>query len=259
MDSLNTYWADRSALEWQIELGADEAICDTPTDRYDIPDKLAKPAARPTPAAVDDTPEPATVDPVAEARQLAAAAQDLDALQAALATFEHCTLKRGARNTIFRHGDPAARVMVISEAPDRDADRAGTPFAGPPMQLLDRMFDAIGMGVKAADGAQIYLASPTPWRSPAQSQPKDLAMTKPFLERHITLANPDIVILMGNTACQMLLGQGGVSRLRGTWTEVLGRPALPMLHPAALMRTPTAKRDAWADLLALQAKLKDMS
>ena len=81
-------------------------------------------------------------------------------------------------------------------------------------------------------------------------------MLRPFLLRHIELAQPDLLIPMGNVACEALLGQRGILRLRGTWTEALGRPALPMLHPAYLLRTPAAKREAWADLLSLQARLR---
>ena len=81
-------------------------------------------------------------------------------------------------------------------------------------------------------------------------------MILPFLERHITLADPQIIVLMGNTPCQALLGQTGITALRGTWTEVLGKPCLPMFHPAYLLRNPAAKRQAWADLLTLNARLK---
>ncbi len=262
MDSMDTYWADRSALEWQVELGADEAIGDTPVNRYEIPEKLAKPAASAvSPAMTPPEPaEPVKVDAIAVARELAQSAADLDALRTALDAFDMCEPKRAARNTVFAQGDPAARVLIVGEAPDRDVDRAGTPFAGAAQQLLGRMFDAIGMGQDVEDPtARIYTIAPIPWRSPAQPQPHELDMMKPFLERHITLANPDIVLVMGNTACQMLLGRAGVSRLRGNWTEALGRPVLPMLHPVALIQNPSAKRDAWADLLALKAKLKGSS
>jgi DNA polymerase len=80
-------------------------------------------------------------------------------------------------------------------------------------------------------------------------------MFLPFLRRHIELASPDLVVLMGNTPCQALLGRTGITRIRGQWTEALGRPVLPMFHPAYLLRTPEAKREAWADLLSLRARL----
>ncbi len=254
-------------LAWQIELGADESICDSPVDRYALPDRLAKPeasasaaqvpaakgpskAARPVPAPVQE------VDAVAVARASAAGAGDLAALQAAVAGFELCELKRGARNMIFADGDPAARVMIVSEAPTKDEDRTGQLFAGTAGVLLDRMFEAIGMSRAAAS---LYATSVLPWRPPQDRDPRpeDLAMMKPFLERHIALAKPDVLVLMGNSACHALLGKRGITRLRGTWAEACGVPAMPMFHPRYLMNNPLAKREAWADLLSVKARLND--
>lgn len=81
-------------------------------------------------------------------------------------------------------------------------------------------------------------------------------MLLPFLRRHVALARPRILVLMGNASCQALLGRHGITRLRGRWDEALGLPVLPMFHPAYLLRNPQAKREAWADLLELQARLK---
>jgi DNA polymerase len=247
-----------AVLAWQIELGADEAICDTPVDRYALPAALSKPAAKAkagaAPAGPMIVPE---VDGVAMARAAAANAGDLDGLRAAIAAFDHCDLKRGARNLVFGEGSSDARVMIIGEVPDRDEDREGRPFVGRSGQLLDRMFEAIDMG-RAHDDAPIYLANVLPWRPPQGRDPKpeEIAVMLPFLERHIALVNPDVLVLMGNVSCQALLGKRGITRLRGDWQDVLGKPALPMFHPAYLMRTPIAKRAAWADLLSLKAKLK---
>ena len=89
---------------------------------------------------------------------------------------------------------------------------------------------------------------------PAQG-PGEIAMMLPFLRRHVELVQPDMLVLMGNTPCIALLNQQGILKLRGTWTEAFGLPALPMTHPAYLLRTPLAKREAWADLLSLSARL----
>ena len=80
-------------------------------------------------------------------------------------------------------------------------------------------------------------------------------MMLPFLERHFALADPEVLILMGNISCQAVLGTRGITRLRGKWAEAFGRPALPMFHPAYLLRTPSAKRESWADLLEVKARL----
>jgi DNA polymerase len=124
------------------------------------------------------------------------------------------------------------------------------------------MTAAISLKLDADDPANaVYMTTVMPWRVPGDGLPqaRDLAMMRPFLERHIAFANPDVVILMGNTPCQMLLGRSGIRGLRGKWADVVGRPAMPMAHPVSLLKTPLAKRDAWADLLSIQAKLRDLA
>ena len=248
----------RTLLDWQIELGATEAIGDVPVNRYDAPKPTAKPAVAPVVA----VPETVTGgDPVAEARAAAAGAATLAELEAALAAYDHCELKKGARNLVFADGQPGARVMLVGEAPGRDEDMQGKPFVGRAGQLLDRMLAAIGMARTHPDAARaLYITNVLPWRPPQNRDPKpdEIAMMLPFVERHIDLAQPDLLVLIGNHACQALLGRKGITRLRGNWTEAANRPALPMLHPAYLLRNPAAKREAWADLLELQAKLRTL-
>ena len=241
-------------LEWQIELGADEAIGDAPVDRYAL-------AAKPAPEKVSPVAAPASVtaDPVAEAKAVAAGAADLGTLKAALGAYDHCELRKGARNLVFSDGQPEARVMIIGEAPGRDEDRVGKPFVGRAGQLLNLMFEAIGLR-RDSDTAEtaFYITNVLPWRPPQNRDPKpdEIAMMLPFVQRHVDLLNPDVVVLMGNISCQAGLGKRGITRLRGTWAEAYGKPALPMFHPAYLLRNPQAKREAWADLLSLQARLE---
>ena len=262
MDSSETYWNDRALLEWQVELGATEAILDAPVDRYAL--EAAKPAPKAVtpekPAAAPPMPsQKPEVDVVGLARTAAQTASDLEALSAAMQAFEHCELKKGARSFVFCDGNPAARVMIIGEAPGREEDRAGRPFVGRAGQLLDRMLEAIQMGRAADDAARsVYITNVLPWRPPSNRTPdkEEIAMMMPFLERHIALANPEFIVLMGNTPCQALLGRSGITRMRGNWAEVMGKPCLPMFHPAYLLRNPIAKREAWADLLELNARLR---
>ena len=266
MDSGETYWADRAALEWQVELGVTDAILDAPVDRYALEAAKPKPKAAvavDAPAVRSDGPPPlpaaVEVDAVAAARVAADGAADLPALSAAMQAFELCELKRGARSFVFCDGQPAARVMIVGEAPGREEDRAGKPFVGRVGQLLDRMLDAIDLGRARSDVARsVYITNVLPWRPPSNRTPDkdEIAMMLPFLERHITLADPDIIVVMGNTPCQALLGRTGITRMRGKWEEVLGKPCLPMFHPAYLLRNPIAKREAWADLLDLKARLR---
>jgi len=256
----------KALLEWQIELGADEAIGEEPVDRYAAPRPAPAPAAAPAspqgaaPAAAPVAAVPEGPDPVEEARALAGAARSLDELREALAGFDHCELKKGARNLVFADGNPRARVMVIGEAPGRDEDMQGKPFVGRAGQLLDRMFAAIGLDRASPDAeTALYITNVLPWRPPQNRDPRpeEVAMMLPFLERHVALADPDVLVLMGNHSCQALLGRKGITRLRGHWAEALGKPALPMFHPAYLLRNPHAKREAWHDLLMLQARLRE--
>jgi len=258
MDSAEQYYEAKAALEWQIELGADEAIGDEPLDRYELVTQAPKPkVAKPKPSAA---PIPLVeVDAVAVAKAAATGATDLAELKAAMAAFELCELKRGARNMVFADGNPQARVMIIGEAPGRDEDREGKPFVGRAGVLLDRMLAAIGLGREGPDPASsVYITNILPWRPPQNRDPspEEIAMLHPFVMRHIELVAPDVIVLMGNSSCLSLLGRKGITRMRGNWEKVLGRAALPMLHPAYLLRSPHAKREAWADLLNLKAKLE---
>ena len=241
-------------LNWQIELGATEAIGDAPVDRYGLAEKVQKPKAAPAQKPVANE----AVDPVAEARVQAEAAQSLEDLRESLAAFEHCALKRGARNLVFSDGQAGAPVMIVGEAPGRDEDRDGRPFVGRAGQLLDRMLAAIDMG-RAHDQNPVYITNVLPWRPPQNRDPsaEEIAMLRPFLERHIALAAPKVLVVMGNISCQALLGKRGITRLRGQWTQLSGLPVIPMFHPAYLLRNPAAKREAWADLLSLKSHLKN--
>ena len=258
MTALPEHHAALAALAWQIELGATEAIADAPINRFDIP----KPAPKAPPPPPEAAPQGADeADPVADARTRAASATSLDALRDALASYDHCELKKGARTLVFSDGNPDARVMLIGEAPGRDEDLQGKPFVGRAGQLLDLMVSHIGLDRTSPDPASaLYITNVLPWRPPQNRDPEaiEIAMMLPFVERHVELANPDLLVLMGNHACQALLGRRGITRLRGQWTQALNRPALPMLHPAYLLRNPAAKREAWADLLTLQAKLRTL-
>ena len=224
MESHESYTAARAALEWQIEMGATEAIGEAPVNRYAL---AAEPPAAPAPAAsAPPPPEAAGPDPVAAAREAAAAAPDLAALRDAIAAYEHCELKRGARNTVFADGNPEAAVMVIGEAPGRDEDREGRPFVGRAGQLVgpDVRRHRAGAG-RRGRGKALYITNIMPWRPPQNRAPTpaEIAMMTPFVERHVALAAPRLIVLMGNIACQGMLGRKGITRLRGGWAEVAGR------------------------------------
>lgn len=258
METQIDYWDAHALLEWQVELGVSEAIGETPVNRYEAPQVMPKPAAAKdakTPPAPVKAPE---VDSADVAQKAVAGVSSLEELKAALMAFELCDLRRGARNLVFQGGLVGARVMVIGDAPSREDDIEGKPFTGPAGMLFDKMFGAIDLDRSASEVATgIYVTMALPWRPPENRDPsaKEIAMLKPFLLKHIELADPDVIVLMGNAACLTALGRAGITRLRGSWQTVLGKPALPMMSPRDLLRTPIAKREAWADLLDLRAKL----
>tara|TARA_R110002096_G_scaffold361408_1_gene554508 strand:- start:2766 stop:3602 length:837 start_codon:yes stop_codon:yes gene_type:complete len=200
------------------------------------------------------------------ARELVAKAETLDALRTAIEGFHGCPLRNTARNTVFARGNPAAKVMVIGEAPGRDEDMEGVPFVGPAGHLLDRIFASIGLTPD-----QLYLTNVINWRPPGNRSPTqdEIATCLPFIERHIALIKPDVLVLAGDTAARTLLGSSeNITKLRGQWADYAVRdaageptgttiPALPTFHPAYLLRRTAEKRFVWRDMLALAAQLAD--
>ncbi|GHA57958.1 uracil-DNA glycosylase [Amylibacter ulvae] len=256
------YFAAKAALEWLYDLGVDETIGEKPVNRYDEP--ASKPkfkmGATSNIAPIDVMPQVLPVQDAAPdvARMLAQKCETLDALRDAMAVFDLCALKKGARNLVFADGNPNARVMVISESPSREEDIQGKPFLGQDGALLEKMFGAIGLNREGqTDKDALYLTCAMPWRPPRSRHANgaEIEMMVPFLERHVQLVKPDVLVLMGNTACQAGLGKSGVSRLRGKWSDVFGVQTIAMEHPHGLLRDPLKKRDAWADLLAIKSKL----
>ena len=247
-----------AALAWEVEAGADETILDAPVNRYELAAEAPKPLAA-KPASPPVAADPVQADPVAAARSAAARAQTLDALRDAISGFDLCELKKGARNTVFADGNAKARVLILGEAPGAEEDREGRPFVGRAGQLLDRMLAAIGLSRTSPDSeAAFYITNVMPWRPPGNRDPDpaEIAMMMPFVERHIALVDPQVIVAVGNTSLFALTGSKGILRARGNWTLALGKPLLPMTHPAYLLRNPAAKREAWADLLSLQARLR---
>jgi uracil-DNA glycosylase family 4 len=262
-------------LQWQIEMGADEAIGDIALDRLATPPTPApQPAPRPAPTQPAPTFRQPTIaappraltesaaEPAQSARALAAQAQTIDTLAAIIAGFDACPLKRTATNTVFADGNPAAPVMIVGEAPGADEDRIGKPFVGRAGQLLDRMLAAIGL-----DRAGVQITNVIYWRPPGNRKPTtaEIASCLPFVFRHIVLSAPKVLVLAGGTAASTLLDvTDGITRLRGRWFNLAvpgldaPLPTLPMFHPAFLLRSPERKREAWRDLLALKAKLDEL-
>jgi DNA polymerase len=253
----------QAALALQLAWGADEALEEMAQDRLAeaAPRRPSEPSVRAAPPAAAPPPARPATGVVARAEAAAEAADSLAALRAALAAFDGCALRDTATNLVFADGDPSAPVMLIGEGPGAEEDREGLPFVGPSGRLLDRMLASIGLSRKAGD---VYITNVLPWRPPGNRNPTDaeVAVCLPFLKRHIVLARPMFVVLLGGVPARGLLGtREGITRLRGRWRALdlpgldASVPTLPTLHPAYLLRNPGAKRDAWHDLLALRRRL----
>jgi DNA polymerase len=251
----------RDALEtlnWLVEAGADEAIGETPVNRLQA--KSAPSAPIPVrPAAAGAKPAFAGSDGVTDPQALAASATSLAELKSAMEGFEGCSLKSTATNTVFADGTPQGRVMFIGEAPGRDEDRIGKPFVGRAGQLLDKMLASIGLDRKR----NAYITNVINWRPPENRDPspEEAAMCLPFLRRHIELADPKVLVLLGAVAGRHVMGlSDGIMKSRGRWMEyrVGDRmvPIMPTLHPAYLLRQPAHKKLAWRDLQSLAVKME---
>ncbi|MCC7281553.1 MAG: uracil-DNA glycosylase [Acetobacteraceae bacterium] len=258
-------WA--TALAWQLAMGADEAVSEAPLERTraaPVSPPVAAPAQQRAPAAA----APARREPPAASRARAAAeaAANLAELAEAIRAFDGLVIRETATRLVFADGVAGAPVMLVGEAPGAEEDAQGKPFVGRSGQLLDRMLASIGLS-RAPDAGQIplYITNIVTWRPPGNRNPTDeeLALSLPFCLRHIALAGPRLLVLAGGVAAKALTGRAeGILRLRGRWYELpvpglrAPVPALPMLHPAYLLRNPGAKRDAWADVLSLRQTIE---
>jgi DNA polymerase len=248
------------ALRWLAEMGAEEIIGETPVNRLLATARRA-PAEAPPPAPL---PKSAAAAPVAATGPTAASGcNSLAEIAAALEAFDACPLKKTATSLCFADGNPAARVMLVGEAPGRDEDIQGRPFVGRSGQLLDRMLAAAGLSRGAQDrDSAVFITNVIFWRPPGNRTPTEAEtqMCLPFLLRTIELQKPDVIVCLGATPAHRLTGRSdGILKLRGKWVtaNVSGRniPLLPTLHPAYLLRQPAQKRLAWRDLLSLRQML----
>lgn len=194
---------------------------------------------------------------VARAKKLAQGAKNLAELRKAVENFDGCNLKKMATNTVFCDGNPNSRVMVIGEAPGNHEDLQGIPFCGDSGKVLDDMFRAINF----TRDKNFYITNVIFWRPPGNRRPTDeeLAICRPFVERHIELVNPDVLVLVGATSMAAVLGiNDPVSKIRGQFMDFspkfLSRTikTFTIFHPSYLMRQPGKKRVAWLDMLELE-------
>ena len=263
--------ATRELLAFYSEAGVDIALREEPNDWLSAEESAPSIAAEPAPAANPPAarkpavsaviPPPAPVPPPPDAaamaaREAARSAASLDELRTILNGFDGCALKNGASRLVFADGTPGSRLMLVGEAPGAEEDRQGLPFVGKSGQLLDRMLAAIGL-----DRGKVYIANIVPWRPPGNRTPTpvETQICLPFIQRQIELCDPDVLITVGQPSTGALLGIQGIMKNRGRWfpyqTGTREIRAMPMLHPAYLLRSPIGKRLAWRDLLAIKKAL----
>lgn len=212
--------------------------------------------ARPKPA-FDSAPsgtETASQAASAENRPARAQDADLEAVAAEVLRCERCRLAAGRRHTVFGEGAEHPDVLVVGEGPGAEEDLQGRAFVGPAGRLLDKMLSAVGLD----RNRNCYIANIVKCRPPMNRDPApdEREACLPYLERQIRLLNPKIILALGRTAAQTLLGTSeGITRLRGKFFMYKDIPLVPTFHPSALLRDENLKRPAWEDLKKLRAFL----
>ncbi len=239
-------------LTWYRSMGITCAVSSSPRN-YAIPlqgaEQVMPKTKLPTPAL-----------PTPSSRSLAQQCQTLEELKEVMTQFNGCALKQTAMNTVFADGNPQAPIMVVGEAPGADEDIQGKPFVGLSGQLLDRILATIGL-----NRTNTYISNIVPWRPPGNRQPttQEIALCQPFIERHIELVKPKLLLLVGGVSAKTLLNTSeGIMKLRGRWhayqTADLSEPikALATFHPAYLLRSPGQKAQVWRDMLLVEDEIK---
>ena len=268
-------------LSWQVEMGCDDALIDDTALQEEWRVSLAsvttasqhvvvaseQPIAAPTTAAKLPALSPEASKPLMAQQPTPDGLAEIaspEALKEALQAFEGCDLKRTATNMVFADGNPAAKIMIIGEAPGKDEDRMGLPFVGSAGQLLDQMLAAVGL-----DRTTVYIANIMPWRPPGNRAltNEEIEMMRPFVEKHISVIAPDVILSLGGTASKMMLqSSDGIMKLRGKFHSYApqtygkaGTPLLACLHPGYLLRAPHHKAFAFKDLVALRLKALELA
>lgn len=204
--------------------------------------------------------ESSWADKVAIARKLADGAKNLAELKQTLMNFDLCELKFGAKNLVFADGNEHSKIMLIGEAPGATEDERGIPFCGISGELLDNMLASIGLFRKQ----NCYITNTVFWRPPANRQPtaEEVEICKPFLEKHIALIEPSLIVLVGGVAVTSMLGASyQISKIRSHIYKYSNQyiqdiDLTAIFHPAYLIRQPYKKKDAWFDMLQLRNNLK---
>ena len=186
--------------------------------------------------------------------------QKLEKLKRDISLIKNCDLKRNAKNLVFGDGNISSKIMIIGEGPGAQEDLKGLPFVGRAGKLLDKMLESINL-----DRKKVYISNVVNYRPPANRRPteKEISRYLPYLINHIEIINPKILILMGSTALNTIVGtEEVISKARGKWIKkeigIVKPWVIASFHPAFLMRQPEQKKLAWIDLKMVRDKIKDL-
>lgn len=240
------------ALEWQWQMGATDFVGAMPHDWM----------AHPAPTIMTEKPIIQPVNSMAHspASDLdLSGIKDLSSLRDAIQNFDGLQIKKTATQMVFGEGVAKPRVVVIGEAPGADEDKTGRPFVGLAGQLLDKMLASIQL----SRTTNSYITNVINWRPPGNRNPtpQEIALSLPFLQKHIALLQPEFLLIVGGTSAKALFDiDQGITRVRGKWMDYTLAdsttiPALITFHPAYLLRAPAQKALVWRDLLSLQSHL----
>ena len=187
-------------------------------------------------------------------------AKDLEKLKNSIIDIKTCDLKKQANNIVFSDGNPKSKIMFIGEAPGASEDQEGLPFVGRAGQLLDKMLASINL-----DRKKVYISNIVNYRPPENRKPTDQEIKRylPYITKHIEIINPKILVLLGSTAMNALVGDDVViSKMRGKWIEKkfgnCKTSVIITFHPAFLMRQPAQKKMAWIDLKMIRDKKNNL-
>lgn len=245
--------------KWLKQMGVDEIYQDQPINHM-----TAMPTIQANKNASAGEPiHDASADFLNQARALADSASTIAELKAAVESFEGCKIKKMALNTVFADGCETADIMMIGEAPGASEDQQGIPFCGQSGKLLDNLLPSIGLTRK-----DVYISNTLFWRPPGNRRPTahELDLCRPFVEKHIKLINPKIIILVGSTAVESMLGSklamhGIRSNMYDYTNQYLDAPikTYVIFHPSYLLRQPTKKKLMWYDMLRIKEYIENGS
>ncbi len=249
----------KSLISWWDVSGVDVPDIPVQSKRKPRPKIPLSNSTAESPRQSQATPVPEKPAPPA-ALELLKKVATLDDLKKVIQDFDAGEISDHARQAVFARGNPEADIMVIGEIPTRDEDIQGKPFVGKSGQFIDKVFGSIGL-----DQDTLYMTHVVNWCPPGgrNPSPDEIAKCLPFIQKHIELIKPKIIVLVGGISFSALTGRTGMMKNRGQWTSIsiagTEIPALPIYDPDILMRQPDLKKDSWMDMLSLREEIETVN